>query len=132
MIPFFSEQGRIQAARILREGMLCAFDFDGTLSPFMGYENARLPADVCERLVRLQSMTPVAIVTGRALSDIRTRLPFKPDYLVANHGQEGVPGRNKDSEQYRRTVDCWEDALKKALSDASRYDRGVSLDNKRY
>lgn len=100
MIPFFSEQGRIQAARILREGMLCAFDFDGTLSPFMGYENARLP--------------------------------FKPDYLVANHGQEGVPGRNKDSEQYRRTVDCWADALKKALSDASRYDRGVSLDNKRY
>ncbi len=132
MIPFFSEQGRMQASRILREGMLCAFDFDGTLSPFMGYENARLPADVCERLIRLQSMTPVAIVTGRALSDIRTRLPFKPDYLVANHGQEGVPGSAKDSEQYRRMVDCWADALEKALSDASRYDRGVSLDNKRY
>lgn len=132
MIPFFSEQGRMQAARILRKGMLCAFDFDGTLSPFMGYENARLPADVCERLVRLQSMTPVAIVTGRALSDIRARLPFKPDYLVANHGQEGVPGQSKDSEQYRRMVDCWAVALKKALSDASRYDRGVSLDNKRY
>ena len=132
MIPFFSEEGRMQATRILREGMLCAFDFDGTLSPFMGYENARLPTEVCQRLIRLQSMTPVAIVTGRALTDIRARLPFKPDYLVANHGQEGVPGRNKDSEQYRRMVDCWTDALKKALSDTSRYDQGISLDNKRY
>ena len=125
MIPFFSEEGRMQAARILREGMLCAFDFDGTLSPFTGYENARLPDDIRERLIRLQSMTPVAIVTGRALSDIRARLSFRPDYLVANHGQEGVPGRDRDSERYRRMVDCWSDALKKALSDTARYDQGI-------
>ena len=132
MIPFFSEEGRMQAARILREGMLCAFDFDGTLSPFTGYENAHLPDDIRERLIRLQSMTPVAIVTGRALSDIRARLPFRPDYLVANHGQEGVPVRDRDSERYRRMVDCWHDALKKALSDTARYDQGIRLDNKRY
>ena len=92
MIPLFSDQGRMQIDRIVRPGVLCAFDFDGTLSPFTGYENASLPQAIREKLVRLQSMTPVAILTGRALSDIRARLAFKPDYLVANHGQEGVPG----------------------------------------
>ena len=132
MIPLFSDQGRAQIDRIVRPGVLCAFDFDGTLSPFAGYENASLPEAIRERLLRLQTMTPIAILTGRALSDIRTRLTLKPDFLVANHGQEGVPGKEKESEKYRRTVDCWATTLEKALADPARYDRGVSLDNKRY
>ena len=132
MIPLFSDQGRMQIDRIVRPGVLCAFDFDGTLSPFTGYENASLPQAIREKLVRLQSMTPVAILTGRALPDIRARLDFKPDYLVANHGQEGVPGKGKDSEKYRGKIDCWAQILQKALADSVRYDRGIRLDNKRY
>ena len=46
MIPLFSDQGRMQIDRIVRPGILCAFDFDGTLSPFTGYENASLPGSV--------------------------------------------------------------------------------------
>lgn len=132
MIPLFSDQGRAQIDRIVHPGVLCAFDFDGTLSPFMGYENASLPEAVHQRLVRLQSMTPVAILTGRAMADIRARLPFKPDFLVANHGLEGVPGKEKDHEKYRRMVACWAEALQLALANPTRYDRGVSLDDKRY
>ena len=132
MIPLFSDQGKTQIDRIIRPGVLCAFDFDGTLSPFTGYENASLPETIHEKLVHLQSMAPVAILTGRALPDIRTRLAFRPDYLVANHGQEGVPGNERESEKYRRTVDCWAQALQKELADPVRYDRGIRLDNKRY
>lgn len=132
MIPLFSDQGRAQIDRLVRPGVLCAFDFDGTLSPFAGYENASLPETIRQRLVHLQSMTPVAILTGRAMADIRARLPFKPDFLVANHGLEGVPGQEKNYEKYRRTVACWAEALQLALDNPTRYDRGVSLDNKRY
>ena len=132
MIPLFSDQGRAQLNRIIRPGVLCAFDFDGTLCPFRGYENALLPDEVRQRLLRLQSMTPVAILTGRGMADIRTRMAFKPDYLVANHGSEGIPGREKDSDRFRKSVDCWDDALKTALADTAQYDRGITLDNKRY
>ncbi len=132
MIPLFSDQGRKQLESLVDPGMLCAFDFDGTLSPFHGYENAALPDEIRDRLIRLQSMTPVAVLTGRALSDIRERLTFKPDFLVANHGLEGVPGRENGSDRYRRRVDCWVDALKTALQDPVRYDRGIQVDDKRY
>ena len=132
MIPLFSDQGKAQLNRIIRPGVLCAFDFDGTLCPFRGYENAALPDEVRQRLVRLQSMTPVAVLTGRGMADIRSRMAFKPDYLIANHGSEGIPGREKDSDRFRQTVDCWADALKTVLSDSPQYDRGISLDNKRY
>ena len=132
MIPLFSDRGRTQIDRIVRPGVLCAFDFDGTLSPFNGYEHASLPEEIRQRLLRLQALTPIAVLTGRALPDIRDRLPFKPDFLVANHGQEGVPGKEKDSGKYRRMVDCWAEAIENALSDPARYDHGVSLENKRY
>lgn len=132
MVPLFSDQGRAQLKRIIRPGVLCAFDFDGTLCPFKGYENAMLPDEVRQRLIRLQSFAPVAILTGRGMADIRARMDFKPDYLVANHGSEGIPGREKDSDQFRKSVDCWDDALKTALADTAQYDHGISLDNKRY
>ena len=132
MVPLFSDQGRAQLKRIIRPGVLCAFDFDGTLCPFRGYENAILPDEVRQRLIRLQSLAPVAILTGRGMTDIRSRLAFRPDYLVATHGSEGIPGREKDSDRFRKTVDCWDEALKTALADTARYDRGISLDNKRY
>lgn len=132
MIPLFSDQGHMQIGRIIRPGVLCAFDFDGTLSPFTGYENASLPEAIREKLVHLQSMTPVAILTGRALSDIRARLTFKPDYLIANHGQEGMPDTAGDSEKYRGQIDRWAEILQKALAGPVRYDQGISLDNKRY
>ena len=96
MIPFFSEQGRMQASRILREGMLCAFDFDGTLSPFMGYENARLPADVCERLIRLQSMTPAEYLAGKA-KGFRV-IGYVPPYYYA----EGKPDIDKEAMVFYR------------------------------
>ena len=50
MIPLFSDQGRAQLNRIIRPGVLCAFDVDGTLCPFRGYENAVLPDEVRQRL----------------------------------------------------------------------------------
>src|SRR6476646_3521664 len=65
MNPLFSTKGLSRLDAIARPGLLCAFDFDGTLAPIVSQPDmARLPADVLDRLVALSSLAPVAIITG--------------------------------------------------------------------
>lgn len=73
----------------LAQRPLLAFDFDGTLAPIVARPDlARVPAAVSERLRLVAARLPVAIVTGRALEDLRQRLDFEPRYLLGSHGAE--------------------------------------------
>lgn len=73
--------------------MLLAFDFDGTLAPIAPRpELVEVPAGVSMRLGRLCERTAVAVITGRSLADVQSRLGFEPRYLVGNHGAEGALG----------------------------------------
>lgn len=68
-----------------------AFDFDGTLAPIvMRPDAARVPLGVSRRLARLAQRLPVAIVTGRAVADVRPRLRFDARFVVGSHGAEDV------------------------------------------
>lgn len=93
MTDVFSPEG-LQALRaFITQPLLCLFDFDGTLVPLVADPDAVLMAPVTlGRLRAMQQRVPVGIVTGRALQDLRPRLGFAPDYLIGNHGLEGVPG----------------------------------------
>lgn len=82
-------EGRTVLAALMRRRPLLAFDFDGTLAPIVARPDAaRIPPAVAERLRRLAARLPVAIVSGRALADLRTRLGFEPAFVVGNHGAE--------------------------------------------
>jgi len=133
MKPLFSEAGLHRLDEIVQPGLLCVFDFDGTLSPIVTQpERARLPAGVLQRLVDLSNHAPVAIITGRSVTDIRPRLGFVPDFLVGNHGLEGVPGWEPRGERYTEICRDWEEALSAALRDQARFDPGIRLENKGY
>lgn len=68
---------------------LLVFDFDGTLAPIVADpQTARLLLPVARALKTLSQRRPVAIVTGRAVSDVRDRLGFEPWALVGSHGAE--------------------------------------------
>lgn len=83
--------------RFMQQASLCLFDFDGTLAPLLADPTqVYLPASYQDQLRELQSLSPVGIVTGRAVADLRQRLAFTPDYLIGNHGLEGVPGYPPD------------------------------------
>jgi trehalose 6-phosphate phosphatase len=89
MQHLFSPKGEAALAQVMRQRPLLAFDFDGTLAPIVAVpEAARVPAAVSARLSRLAACLPVAIVTGRAVADVRTRLGFEPHYIVGSHGAE--------------------------------------------
>ncbi len=109
---------------------LCLFDFDGTLAPLAPDPAAvLLPPAVRQRLQALQRYVPVGIVTGRSLADMRERLGFAPDYLIGNHGLEGVPGDRRRHGALLAACRDWKAWLAPRLAGI---DPAIWLEDKRY
>jgi trehalose 6-phosphate phosphatase len=70
---------------------MIACDFDGTLAPLVAHaEDAELPPKArrsLERLVKLPGVM-LAIISGRALGDLRDRIGIDPILYAGNHGLE--------------------------------------------
>jgi trehalose 6-phosphate phosphatase len=133
MAALFSDEGMRRLDAIVQPGMLCVFDFDGTLSPIVPEpDRACLPGEVRERLMTLATLAPVAILTGRSLDDVRTRLGFEPHYVIGNHGLEGLPGWEQKGADYAAACDAWREALFVSLRDRQRFDPGIRVEDKRY
>lgn len=89
MPHLFTPAGQSALAATLQRRPLLAFDFDGTLAPIVARPgDARISPVVAERLRCLAELLPVAIVTGRAVADVRERLGFAPHYIMGSHGAE--------------------------------------------
>lgn len=132
MRELFSAEGLARLDRIATPGLLCAFDFDGTLAPIVQHpDDARMPPATLELVQRLARLAPVAIITGRSVDDIRERLGFTPDFLVGNHGLEGVPGWEERALRHQRESAAWRDELAAAI-EAGRFGPGIMLEDKRF
>lgn len=132
MQPLFSEAGRRRLDQIVQPGVLCAFDFDGTLSPIVPQaEQAWLPPVIRQSLRRLTELTQVAVITGRALQDIRERLEFEPHFVLGNHGMEGLPDWENGAARHRQTCREWVRRLQTALQEPS-YDPAIHIEDKQY
>jgi len=128
MQPLFEEEGLRRLDALIRPGVLCAFDFDGTLAPLVDLpDKARLSDDMRSRLVALCAHAPVAVITGRSVSDIRKRLGFEPTYVVGNHGIEGMPGTSQGFDDFRETCRVWLRQLHALVSEP-----GVDIEDKVY
>lgn len=92
MRHLFSPQGERALEAVLIRNPLLAFDFDGTLAPIVARpDDARVSKAVSRWLGLLAQIRPVAIVTGRTVSDVAPRLGFEPRFIIGNHGGEN-PG----------------------------------------
>ncbi|MBF6024914.1 trehalose-phosphatase [Lysobacter niastensis] len=92
---------------------LLALDFDGTLAPIVSRPgDARIPPSTASTLAKLSRECLVAIVTGRAVADVRERLGFVPWRIIGNHGGE-CPFQPEKSAELKRSLD----GLRAALSD---------------
>lgn len=133
MIPLFSPAGLRRLDQVICPGLLCVFDFDGTLSPIVAHpEQAHLPGEVLQRLMALKKHAPVAVITGRSVADIRQRLGFEPHFIAGNHGLEGVPGWEGRTQQYEESCRAWGQKLGAALADHAFFDPGIAVEDKRY
>lgn len=132
MKPLFCDAGMRRLDDMVGTKLLCAFDFDGTLAPIVPVPGqARLPEAVREKLLALAAYAPVAIITGRSVPDIRERLDFDVDFLVGNHGLEGVPGWETLGAQHEALCHTWLLQLGHELR-RDAHDPGIEVENKRY
>jgi len=133
MHSIFSSEGQAQLDRIIKPGLLCAFDFDGTLAPLvLQPDHAALPEELRLRLVELSSYAPIALITGRSLQDIRSRMGFEPDFVIGNHGIEGLTGWEERASRYQVLCKVWHDNLTSALKDSAIFGKNVFIENKQY
>jgi len=84
------------AARLPGRRPALFLDFDGTLSPIVARpDDARLPAATRQLLAALAEHCPVALISGRALADLRARVGLGQLAYAGNHGFEpALPGRS--------------------------------------
>jgi trehalose 6-phosphate phosphatase len=130
MTDLFSNGGLAALKNFVMPDMLCLFDFDGTLAPLVAEPAAAfLPHAVQHSLHRLQQLAKVGIVTGRSLADLSARLEFHPDYLVGNHGLEGLPGWEQRAAEFAAICAAWRIALANRLA---AIDGGIQLEDKHY
>jgi trehalose 6-phosphate phosphatase len=121
---------RRELVRLAREDALLAFDFDGTLAPLVDDpQTAALPEPTRLLLAALAGQRRCAVLSGRALDDLRGRLAGLPLLaLVGNHGLEvdGVP----PPEALRHRVHAWGRELRGRLQGEPGVlveDKGLSL-----
>lgn len=127
-----SPDGELALSRLSITRALFAFDFDGTLAPIvLRPDQARVATGVFQRLAKLARLAPVAVISGRRLSDLRLRIPPEVRLCVGNHGSERSETQ-PELEPMRRTCQAWIAQLRERL-EASNVegifieDKGVSL-----
>lgn len=124
--------GRDQRAvlrNLARMRSLLAFDFDGTLAPIV--RDPRLawmrPA-TRSLLLGVAQLYPCAVVTGRALGDVRPRIAGLPLWaVVGNHGAEDG-ARRRPAPAAPRVVRAW----RRILHERLKARRGVWIEDKRH
>lgn len=91
MKQLLSPYGLAALAELARHRSLYAFDFDGTLAPIVWrHGEARMGTALRSRLARLAAQVPVAVISGRSLADLRSRIPDEVIHGIGNHGNESA------------------------------------------
>jgi trehalose 6-phosphate phosphatase len=113
--------------RLAKERTLCAFDFDGTLSPIVEHpDQAGMRVHTRNLLRRLAPLYPCIVVSGRARADVLDKLSgVNVSQVIGNHGAE-----TGTTIEPRQQIDQWLAALKLELGAVLGVwveDKGISL-----
>lgn len=105
MKHLWCEDGYRAIAQMKSKRTLYAFDFDGTLAPIAANpQDVHLTLESSELLRLLSGRFPVAIISGRSVIDLRTKMSNEAVYFVGNHGAEGLPSSKNESHPYATCV----------------------------
>jgi trehalose 6-phosphate phosphatase len=123
-----SRASRAILQRVVKEGALCAFDFDGTLSPIVEHpDQAGMRARTRNLLGRLAELYPCVVISGRARADVLEKLSgVSLARVIGNHGAETEAAPRIS----RQRVGLWKAALEDQLGSLTGLwmeDKGISL-----
>jgi trehalose 6-phosphate phosphatase len=125
----FTESGLAALRDFVGYSTLFAFDLDGTLAPIAADPQGIVMSETTrEELGLLVARASVAIITGRSRADARVHLGIVPQFLIGNHGAEGLPGWEKQEETFSQVCSNWEGQLERLLP--PKHASGIRLENK--
>lgn len=128
----FSETGMKVLESLTFTKTLYAFDFDGTLAPIVGTpDEAKASKDMGKILHDLSALAPVAIVSGRSIGDLKSRLRFEADHLIGNHGLEGLSSTKDSSDRAHKICASWKAQLQNRWGKLKN-DSGVFIEDKSF
>lgn len=131
MKKLFSARGEEALRRFLWRMPILAFDFDGTLAP-LGDDptKVRTPAKIAKLMRELDRHYRIAVISGRSARDLKRRLGFKPEFIVGNHGLEGLAEFVPRAYRAHGVCERWAPALERRLEDLISREPGVFIENK--
>lgn len=117
--------------RVFNKDIFMFFDYDGTLTPIVEAPYKAVISDEMRSLIiKLKEHIPVAVISGRALKDIKSRVGIEDIIYAGNHGAEIWDGRktiiSQESEESRHLLEEVLEKLKKETS----YIKGVLIEDK--
>jgi trehalose 6-phosphate phosphatase len=110
------------------------FDFDGTLSDIVeNPDSARLVAGAADALTALTAQCPVAILSGRDLTDVRQRIGLPGIWYAGSHGFEltGPDGTHHENAEAAASIPVLQQAAAE-LTDQLSHIPGVVVEHKRF
>jgi alpha,alpha-trehalase len=119
--------------RIASRRIVLFLDYDGTLTPIVQRPEFAVLSDAMRAtLERLARRVPTAIVSGRALDDVRALVGLESLYYAGNHGFEiQLPGRSDRQERGGDHLDAVQEAAGDLAQRLAAID-GAFVENKRY
>ncbi len=132
MMYLFSDEGRLALRALAGRPILHAFDFDGTLARISpDRDTVKLSWPIYEGLSELAKRVPCAIVSGRALNDLVSRVDGVVPHLIGNHGLESPLTTSATLSRAEHICEGWMQRLGTDLGQPLK-NYGVEVENKRY
>lgn len=111
---------------------LYAFDFDGTLAPIVKTPKDAYASEHTMKLIKeLSQYVPVAIISGRSLSDLKTRVKCNKCFLIGNHGLENPMAKKSSFTKAQALSLKWKTKLESEWKELSK-DKNVFIEDKTY
>jgi len=127
-----TETGKNDLGALRKGRALYAFDFDGTLAKIVReHHAAQLSRPIRFWLEELAKRAPAAIISGRSVEDLRSRVGTAVPHLIGNHGSEGPHTRQEDIQQVREISSGWLQLITERFQDELTRS-GVVVENKSY
>ena len=131
--PIDDQRDRIRSRLAGASHLLCCLDFDGTLAPIVDDPDEAAPTAENEAAVATLAAAPsvtTAIVSGRALADVRQRLDGPKTY-AGNHGLELERGESVAIHPVARKRAANIERVCAALETALEHVPNIRIENKR-
>jgi trehalose 6-phosphate phosphatase len=127
----FTESGTRLLESLCFTKTLFAFDFDGTLAKIVKEpENAKLNDSTAKLIYELSKLAPTAVISGRGLSDLKSKFRFPIRNLVGNHGLEGIHDDDIDTHSFQKACAAWKKQIEKALRKSAI--NGIEIEDKTF